>query len=136
MNVSIDKSIAQIVKTQEIIESQSHYTDQKHGLDEDNEANLVDVFVANYVGYRNNEGEVQSMCTYTLHLPTLLPETDFVSVYNHETENVVSTLPWHTFQSIVGDALKTDNNLIPIRHALLDPLTEDQIESLQQASTL
>jgi len=128
-----NQEVAHVLKRQTVIEDTNNYSEQKELIDKIYETQQIDVFVASYVGMQNKEGEIVTMCTYTLDLPTLLPETELVNVYDHEAERVSCTLPWKDFATIMGSSMKKLDLYIPSRYSLTDTLSATQLSSLKNS---
>ena len=102
----------------------SQYTDQKDVLDGQLEAREEDSFVASLSVYDRPEG-LRSFCTYTLNLPSYLPQADQVAIVDpdgSEETALLGTLPWDRFVSLLGDSLKPMPEWLPARFDLTAPL--------------
>lgn len=111
----------------------SQYTDQKDILDGQLEAREEDSFVASLSIYDRPEG-LRSFCTYTLNLPSYLPEADQVAIVDpdgSEETALLGTLPWDRFVSLLGDTLKPMPEWLPARFDLTAPLSGDLESALR-----
>jgi len=127
--------IKHIVEMQDVLETSENYDHQKSMLDKEHMDNLDDVFVAKYMVYQNQEKKLFSLCAYTLNLSSLLPKTDYVSVFDHENDNVVGMLLWDDFVEAAGSSMEIVPNLNPKRYALLNKLPEKDYEAITSAAT-
>ncbi len=121
---------------QELRERVAQYDDQQQYLESLLQDRGEDSFVASYQVYERN-GELQSVATYTLNLPSYLPETDIVALVDPESGNkepVLGAVTWAQFAEALGsDTLKVMDDLSPPRFQLLGKLTDEQLQRLQGA---
>lgn len=129
---STDSSVAAMQLLREI---SSSYEEQKAYLEQLLEKRGEDSFVANYQVF-SKDGKLKSLCVYSLGLPSYLPKTEVVAIFNpDETSEQDSTkeVTWAEFAEIFGDDLKNfDNDVLP-RFTLLTVPTAVQLEALLSA---
>ena len=118
---------------QEVRERVAQYDDQQQYLESLLQDRGEDSFVASYQVYER-DGELQSVATYTLNLPSYLPRTDVVALVDPsagKSDAVLGTVPWTVFAEALGtDTLKVMDGLSPPRFQLLSELTNEQLEQL------
>jgi len=121
---------------QEVRERIAQYDDQQQYLESLLQERGEDSFVASYQVYERG-GELQSVATYTLNLPSYLPGTDIVALVDPDAGNkepVLGAVTWAQFAEALGsDTLKMMDDLSPPRFQLLDELTQEQLQRLQDA---
>lgn len=124
-------SLAQLQAYKELIEN---YSEQKNILEKWIENNNEDSFVATYQVYKM-ESHYRSMCVYTLHLPSYLPKTEWVSVFDAEDGiegSIVGELSWQAFVAAIGEgAMPEVSDSCLERFKLLSPLSKEQEKSLR-----
>jgi len=127
---------ARIVKLQQVLDDSLNYQDQKTALDSQHEKTGKDIYVANYMGLQNKVGDIISNCTYTIDLPTLLPKTDWVSIYDHSTDEVWGEARWDDFIAAIQGSYTEMTDFPPVRLAILNLLSEQQKTQLKQATQI
>jgi len=121
---------------QEVRERVAQYDDQQQYLESLLQDRGEDSFVASYQVYER-DGELQSVATYTLNLPSYLPKTDVVALVDPDAgknDAVLGAVAWSQFEQALGaDTLKVMDGLSPPRFRLLGELTTEQLQRLQNA---
>ena len=119
---------------QEVRERAAQYDDQQQYLESLLQDRGEDSFVASYQVYER-DGELQSVATYTLNLPSYLPKTDVVALVDPDAgkdDAVLGTVGWGQFaEALGGDTLNAMDDLSPPRFQLLGELTKEQLQRLQ-----
>ncbi len=95
-----------------------HYHDQKKLLDDLHERELVELFVASFMGWESAAG-LLSICTWSQGVNTLLPQTDGIVFYQGDTETMLGPIPWQQVQERVGHLMEA-TELYPIRYRVQD----------------
>jgi hypothetical protein len=94
------------------LDIESTYSAQKAALEAHCEATEDDVFVATY-SLRTQHGDpnlLQSACSWTQGVPTLLPQTDLIAfVWNLSASRKIALIPWSAAATIVGHYFKPTN---------------------------
>ena len=104
------------------------YHQQKEQLLADFDQLHQDVFVASFSKALHSTGAVRSVCTLTLGVPTLLPQTDtimFARVVG-ESGSIVAQGKWSRVSGILGDKLKRTDHYPP-RFILSENPTEHEL---------
>lgn len=121
---------SKVAALQAALETISQYEETKEYLEQ---AITDDVFIAGYHAYQNNE-ELASYCTYTLDLPSYLPQTDFVAIVNSELANddgIVGRVDWAEFVGAIGsESIERVVGLEPAWFRVQDALPQEQKERL------
>ena len=91
------------------LDIESVYTAQKSALEAHCEAIQDDVFVATYglLGQKNDPSQLQSGCSWTEGVPTLLPTTDLIDfVWDLSGKRKTALVSWVSAAAIVGHHFK------------------------------
>jgi hypothetical protein len=91
------------------LDIESVYKAQKSALEAHCEAIEDAVFVATYalLAQKNNPNQLQSVCSWTQGVPTLLPHTDSIAfVWDHSGSRKTALVPWVDAAAIVGHYFK------------------------------
>ncbi|MCA9237379.1 MAG: hypothetical protein KDA44_18020 [Planctomycetales bacterium] len=120
------------------LQSEMHdYENQKDWLERELESRGEDVFVASFQGVRDEAtGAVQSYCTWTKDVPTLLPKTDvvtFVSIDDEDNPEIVDDVPWTVAERVAGHLLEA-REVYPTRYFTTGYPTDEELAQLAQAS--
>jgi hypothetical protein len=95
------------------------YNDQKQLLDAVHEKEEIDIYVASFSAFRQGEtGAVQSLCTWTRDVLSLLPRTDriaFCDVDRPEGEQILGFFDWEAVEARCGDLMPRTED-IPVRY--------------------
>lgn len=105
------ESKLQELRVQELL---ADYQDQVQFLNQAHERDGIKIFVAKYLAYKGETGDVFSACTWTAVVHSLLPKTDIV-VLLRLRDNKCAFLPWAELVAACGEFLKPSGNL-PIRY--------------------
>ncbi|MDA0824227.1 MAG: hypothetical protein O3C28_17655 [Proteobacteria bacterium] len=129
-----------IANLQLIRETIKQYEEQSELIYRQLESRGEDSFVAQYIATQNADGQISSYCTYTMNLPSYLPRTDFVMLFDPESGKkgeVLGKVSWTEFSGALGLALKNVEGFIPPRFALLEDISsatrDDLIANLRPA---
>lgn len=113
----------------DLAERISQYTDQKAYLEQLLDQRDEDSYVAEFTVYEN-EGQYVSYATYTMNLPSYLPEADriaLVGVVGEKQPDVLGFVVWDDFVEAIGpDTLVAMPGLLPRRYQLTASLTPEQ----------
>ncbi|WP_353192177.1 hypothetical protein [Pandoraea pnomenusa] len=90
------------------------YHDQKTLIDEIHDQENVDIFVAQHTVLESEDGQQRSICVWSEGVHSLLPDTDYVALFRHETQQT-ACVPRSVLHEQLGDFLKPTDYL-PIRH--------------------
>jgi len=104
------------------------YAQQREQLLSDFDQLHEDTFVASFARVGASTGAVRSVCTLTLGVPTLLPQTDaimFAKVVG-ETGSIVAQGKWSRVSGILGNKLKPTNHYPP-RFMVNESPTEQEL---------
>ncbi|MFT4564315.1 MAG: hypothetical protein ACI9BW_004078 [Gammaproteobacteria bacterium] len=115
-----------IANRQSIRETIKQYEEQADLLNRQLESREEDSFVAQYIATQNANGEISSYCTYTLCLPSYLPQTDLIMLFDPEVGKegeLLGQVSWHEFSDAVGSALKVVEGFVPPRYRLLGDIS-------------
>ena len=119
---------------QQVRERVAQYDDQQQYLESLLQDRGEDSFVASYQVYER-DGELQSVATYTLNLPSYLPKTDVVALVDPgsgKNDAVLGAVAWSQFaEALGGETLKAMEDLSPPRFQLLGELTTEQLQRLR-----
>jgi hypothetical protein len=106
------------------------YHEQKQLLEAIHEKEHIDVFVASFSGFQNQDtGEVRSYCTWIEDLPSLLPETQFIAIVSKEGKPVASGRV-EDVRKIVGDLLSESPDYYPLRYSVNGFPTAEQLQRI------
>ena len=111
-----------IANLQLIRETIKQYEEQSELLYRQLESREEDSFVAQYVATQSADGKISSYCTYTINLPSYLPQTDVVMLFDPEAGRkgeLLGQVSWDEFLSSLGLALRNVEGFIPPRYELL-----------------
>jgi hypothetical protein len=103
------------------------YAEQKEELEKLNEQTGADVFVASFMGVEK-DGRQRSWSTWSKGVPTWLPRTDYVALYDPDTK-APRLVPWERVEETVGH-LMTEQDCYPPRWLVTDFPSPDQIEQM------
>jgi len=124
-------SLAHIQAYKELIKS---YSEQKNLLDDLLKKNGEDSFVASYQVYEK-DGHYRSMCVYTLNVPSYLPRTEWVTIFDADLGDqgsIVGEMSWQDFVNAIGKEVMpeiSDEKLE--RYKLLSALSTEQEAALR-----
>jgi hypothetical protein len=129
-----------IANLQLIRETIKQYEEQSDLLHKQLESRKEDSFVAQYIATQNADGKISSYCTYTMDLPSYLPQTDFVMLFDPASGKkgaVLGQVSWTEFSGALGLALRNVEGFIPPRFELLEDISSatrnDLIANLRPA---
>jgi uncharacterized protein YtpQ (UPF0354 family) len=111
-------------------ESLADYEDQARFLNQAHERDGIDIFVAKYMAFKGEGGDVISACTWTDGVHSLLPETDIVVLYR-VTENQSAFVPWNELLKTCGDLLVPTGHL-PARYEVREFPADEVFEALSR----
>ncbi len=119
----------QAASLQRVKEAFTQYDEQKEHL----QAQVgEEVFVSKFQA-TNSEAGIMTFSVYTLNIPTYLPLTDEVSLYDHENEEILGNVGWSVFNACLGpDYISAVEDEIPARYKVMDPLLPEQVEYLRE----
>jgi hypothetical protein len=80
------------------------YAEQKSLLEKRQEQISEDVFVASFKAVEREE-KVSSYCVWSKGVPTWLPKTEFIGLYDPDTKQT-GFVPWDRLQATVGHMMK------------------------------
>ncbi|HNP36326.1 MAG TPA: hypothetical protein PKK10_10770 [Woeseiaceae bacterium] len=125
---------SKIAILQSIRERISQYADQKVVLESRLSRLGEDSFVATYEVFERPDG-FRSICTYTLHLPSYLPEADEVALVDLDgvrDSPLLGMVTWDDFSSTLGPSTLIQlSDYVPVRYDLTTRLTKDQEDTLR-----
>lgn len=116
--------------TQNVKELAHQYSEQKDPLQE---RVGDDIYVAEYRAFMV-EDKARSHAVYTIDLPTYLPQTGDVVLYDSSKGSdgeILGKLSWERFLECINAQDSLVEGEIPKRYAILGELTEAQLSSLQ-----
>ena len=120
---------------QRIRQQLADYNEQQGILKEALEARGEDSFVASYTAFERGDG-YRTVCTYTLNLPSYLPKTDLVAIFDPTAGSdgmLLGQVTWRDFEAAVGIAASVPlADEEPARFALTTKLDEAQERTLRQ----
>jgi len=123
--------LAQLQSYKELIDN---YNEQKNLLDQLLEKAGEDSFVATYQVYQQDQ-KYRSMCVYTLNVPSYLPKTEWVTVFDADDGaegSIVGELSWQFFVDAIGQEIMPEiSNGRLERFKLLSRLNRDQESALR-----
>jgi hypothetical protein len=108
-NLSKKRADAKVLATIQRLYIESVYAAQKSALEARCEAIEDAVFVATYglLGQKNDPTELQSWCSWTEGVPTLLPTADLIAfVWDLSGNRKTALVSWANAASIVGHYFK------------------------------
>ncbi len=124
-------SLAHLQAYRELINS---YSEQKNLLDDLLKKNGEDSFVASYQVYEK-DGHYRSMCVYTLNVPSYLPRTEWVTIFDADLGdqgNIVGEMAWQDFVNAIGEEVMPEiSNGRLERYKLLSTLSDEQEATLR-----
>jgi len=103
-------------------------------LDDLLKKNGEDSFVASYQVYEK-DGHYRSMCVYTLNVPSYLPRTEWVTIFDADLGDqgsIVGEMSWQDFVNAIGKEVMpeiSDEKLE--RYKLLSALSTEQEAALR-----
>lgn len=113
------------------------YDNQQQMLRQQFEQAGDDIFVATYQAHQvESTGAVESFCTWTKDVPTLLPQVDlvdFISLQDQDNPEVTPNVPWEAVERIVGDLLES-RDVYPPRFFTAGYPTAEQLAALAAAT--
>lgn len=115
-------------KEQELRHVAGEYEEQKGLLEKRNEKAGVDVFVASFSALRKND-ELLSYCVWSKTVPTWLPKTDFVSLFDPETKKSLF-IRWERLFEVAGSIMQP-LQYFPPRFFVDDFPSEEQIAQME-----
>lgn len=107
------------------------YEEQKAFLEKIHEKEGPDVFVATFAGVKHEAGNPRSLCTWTKGVPTWLPKTELIALYNPEEQSTL-LVPWERVLAEVGSSMKS-LDCYPPRWAVQSFPTADQLDRMRDS---
>jgi len=106
------------------------YAQQKQILDE--MPQREDVFIANYLVFKGEDGNTFSACVWPKDCDTSLPRAEVIGFALDEGGNDRLLVAWDAAVSVVGDLLVEESGLIPVRYRAREFPSDEQIAKLRQ----
>ena len=103
------------------------YAEQKVLLEKRNEQTETDVFVASFSAIERDD-KVRSWTTWSKDVPTWLPKTDYIALFNPETE-ATRFAKWDRVVSVVGDRM-AEREFYPPRWSVEDFPSVEELERI------
>ncbi len=119
------------------IDNSNNYADAKDILEKINEENDVDLFVASYSLYGQEDSpQYSSTATWTETVHTWLPKVDLVSFVDPENsdEPLIGALKWGIVEENFGSLLTEVPDVLPLRYEVTDFPNKEKLISLIEQS--
>jgi uncharacterized protein YtpQ (UPF0354 family) len=109
------------------------YGQQKGYLESINVRDNIDIFVASYMAYTENEtGREYSTCVWSNGVDSLLPQTDeIILLIDSETKERIKAT-WDVAQLVVGHRMEKQSDLFPERYRVRSFPSSDEISELRR----
>jgi hypothetical protein len=107
------------------------YAQQQKLLNEIYELEDIDIFVASYKVYERKDGLAYSACVWTDGVDSSLPRSENIALMADVENPEYFVVPWEATESVIGDMLELEPNLVPVRYRARQFPSEDQLAKLR-----
>jgi hypothetical protein len=106
------------------------YGNQKAALDALHHKQKKDVFVANFMVFQNEAGELSSVATITKDVPSVIPKADRIAFVTPPKDSAI--FMWENAAAVLGDKLQPIDRLWPERFSVNYFPTAEEMKRLRE----
>jgi hypothetical protein len=107
------------------------YAQQQKLLNEIYELEDIEIFVASYKVYERKDGLAYSACVWTDGVDSSLPRSENIALMADVENPEYFVVPWEATESVIGDMLELEPNLVPVRYRARQFPSEEQLAKLR-----